>query len=77
MDHKWRQFPAAIFFTWLSVDGCYALYWLINDPQALHAMRSANAPASLALYGICGVIWLYRGTLHQLARETRAVLGAP
>ena len=56
MERNWRLLPLALFCTWLSVDGCYALYWHFKDPAALEAMRSANAPASLALYGICGVI---------------------
>ncbi|GHT85015.1 hypothetical protein AGMMS49543_15680 [Betaproteobacteria bacterium] len=74
LERKWRLLPLAAFFTWLSVDGCYAFYWYFKDPEALHAMRSANAPASLALYGICGVIWLYRGSLKGLARELRNAL---
>ena len=74
LERKWQLLPLAVFFTWLSVDGCYALYWYFKDPEALRAMRSANAPASLALYGICSVIWLYRGTLMDLLRETRAAV---
>ena len=72
LERNWRALPAALFFTWLSVDGCYALYWHFQDPDALHAMRSANAPASLVLYGVCGLIWLYRGTLKELLSEVRA-----
>jgi hypothetical protein len=30
-------------------------------------MREANFFASLSLYGICGVLWLYRGSLLDLA----------
>ena len=80
LERNWRAMPIALFYTWLSVDGCYALYWHFNDPAALDAMRSANAPASLALYGICGVIWLYRGSLKDLLAEVRAAViskGAP
>ncbi|MGP1684838.1 MAG: hypothetical protein ACTS8S_21145 [Giesbergeria sp.] len=65
LERNWRNFPFAIASTWFSADGCYALYWHFKDPVALDYMRSANAPASLALYGICGVIWLYRGTLRM------------
>lgn len=81
LEHKWRLVPLAAFFAWLSVDGSYALYWYFKDPGALHAMRLANAPASLALYGACGVIWLYRGSLKGLVHEIHAALapgrGAP
>jgi hypothetical protein len=66
LNRKWRQLPLAIFCTWFSVDGCYVIYWHFKNPAALDLMRSANAPASLALYGICGVVWLYRGTLKEL-----------
>ncbi|MFT3898086.1 MAG: hypothetical protein QM719_10410 [Thermomonas sp.] len=66
LDRKWRQLPLAILSAWLSVDGGYALYWHFRDPAALALMRSANAPASLALYVACGGIWLYRGTLREL-----------
>jgi hypothetical protein len=34
-------------------------------------MRDANFFASLSLYGMCGVIWLYRGSLRQLCSEIR------
>jgi len=72
LERNWRQLPVAIAATWLSVDGFYALYWHFMDPNALALMRSANAPASLALYGLCGVIWLYRGSLKVMAGEVRA-----
>jgi len=76
LERKWRQLPMASFATWFSVDGCYALYWHFKDPAALELMRSANAPASLGLYGICGVIWLYRGSLKELYLEFRNVVCA-
>jgi hypothetical protein len=63
---QWRCFPQMLFFTWLTVDGVYALYWHFQDPQALAAMRAANFPASLSLYWMCGLIWYYRGTLKEL-----------
>jgi hypothetical protein len=66
LDRKWRHWPAMFFVTWLAVDGCYAVYWSFKDPVALEMMRAANFPASLSLYGMCGVLWLYRGSLGQL-----------
>jgi hypothetical protein len=74
LERRWRQFPAAIFCTWFSVDGCYAIYWHFKDPVALDLMRTANAPASLGLYGMCGVAWLYRGTLRALRNEALDVV---
>lgn len=66
VERQWRQFPLMLFFTWWTVDGCYALYWYFNDPLALEYMRSANAPASLCLYWICGLIWYWQGSLEEL-----------
>ncbi|MDR1661042.1 MAG: hypothetical protein LBR95_01230 [Azoarcus sp.] len=73
VERKWRQLPLAVFSTWFSVDGCYAIYWHFKDPAVLDFMRSANAPASLALYGICGLIWLHRGTLRELYTLIKAI----
>ena len=55
-----------LFVTWFTVDGCYAIYWHYKSPAALELMRAANFPASLSLYGMCGIIWIYRGSLGQL-----------
>ena len=71
LDRKWRNAPLAIFSTWFSVDGCYAIYWYFKDPVALDFMRSANAPASFVLYGTCGLIWLHKGTLTELYTQVR------
>lgn len=69
LERRWKLWPLAAFWTWFSVDGCYWIYWHFRDPRALNLMRSANFPASLALYGICAVIWLYRGSLRELRDE--------
>ncbi len=66
IERRWRLWPLMLFFTWFTVDGCYAIYWHFKDPVALELMRAANFPASLSLYGICGLVWLYRGSLRQL-----------
>ena len=71
LERNWRCVPLALFSTWFTVDGCYTLYWYFKDPIALQYMRSANFFASLVLYGTCGVIWLYRGTLRQMFAEFR------
>lgn len=71
LERRWRFLPAALFATWFTVDGCYWLYWRAVDPIALEMMRDANFLASLALYGMCGVLWLYRGTLRELVRDIR------
>lgn len=66
LERKLRLWPAMLLATWFTVDGCYAIYWHFQDPVALEMMRAANFPASLSLYGMCGILWLYRGSLGQL-----------
>lgn len=69
LERRWRWFPVMLFATWFTVDGSYAMYWFFKDPEALDMMRDANWPASLSLYGMCGIVWLYRGSLKQLYFE--------
>lgn len=78
IERRWTRFPLMLFFTWFTVDGCYWLYWSARNPEALALMRDVNFPASLTLYGICGLGWLYRGSLGQLRTQVGlAVLGTP
>ena len=74
LERRWKLWPAMVFFTWFTVDGCYWLYWRAVDPVALELMRDANWPASLSLYGMCGVIWLYQGSLAELAANLKQVV---
>jgi hypothetical protein len=71
LERRWRLWPAMLFATWFTVDGSYWLYWHFKNPVVLELMRSVNFPASLSLYGMCGIVWLYRGSLRQLASEIR------
>ena len=71
VERKWQRLPAMLFATWFSVDGSYAIYWHYKNPVALDMMRDANFFASLSLYGICGVLWLYRGSLKDFASDLR------
>ena len=70
LERRWQQWPLMLFTVWFSVDGCYWLYWRYTNPAALD-MRIANFPASLSLYGLCGVLWLYRGSLRELLADVR------
>jgi hypothetical protein len=36
-------------------------------------MREANFWASLSLYGMCGVVWFYRGSLKQMYAELKTL----
>ncbi|QLQ31493.1 MAG: hypothetical protein HZT40_07685 [Candidatus Thiothrix singaporensis] len=71
LERKWRWLPLVLFYTWFTVDGCYWLYWRSVDPNVLDMMRDANFPASLSLYGMCGLVWYYKGTFKQLLTDIR------
>lgn len=71
IERRWRDFPLMIFATWWAVDGCYALYWWLKDPAVLEYMRTANAPASLSLYWMCGLVWFWNGTLKELVTRLK------
>jgi hypothetical protein len=74
LARQWRLIPVAALATWLAVDGVYALYWYLRDPEVLGLMRSANAQASLPLYGLSGMLCVYRGSLRELATDLRSAL---
>lgn len=74
IERRWRYFPTMLFFTWFTVDGCYSIYWSIKDPQALALMRDVNFLASLSLYLMCGLVWLYRGSLKDLIHDIKLLL---
>jgi len=74
VERRWHDWPFMLLLTWWCVDGCYALYWWLVDPQALMLMRDANWPASLALYWICGLVWFWNGTLLELLCKIMAGL---
>lgn len=74
LERRWKLWPAMLLTTWWTVDGCYALYWYFKNPVALALMRDANAPASLALYGMCGLVWLYRGSLNEMLIDIRTFI---
>ena len=71
LERQWRAVPMALFLTWFTVDGCYAIYWYLKDPAVLALMRDVNFPASLSLYGMCGLVWLYQGSLRQAWQAVR------
>jgi hypothetical protein len=70
LERQWRNWPAMLLATWFTIDGSYWLYWRSVNPDALQ-LRDANFLASLTLYLMCGVIWLYRGSLSELLVEIK------
>jgi len=75
VERRWRHWPVMLFLTWWCVDGCYALYWSIVDPEALAFMRSANAPASLCLYLIWGLVWYWNGSVRDAINALKKIFG--
>ena len=65
VERQWKNWLSMLVVTWFAVDGCYWLYWRWQDPVALEMMREANAPASLSLYWMCGLVWYFRGTVRE------------
>jgi hypothetical protein len=72
IERQWKWFPLMLFYTWFSIDGCYWIYWHFKNPAALALMRNANFFASLSLYGMCGLVWHYEGTVRQFIADARA-----
>lgn len=66
VERQWKAMPLMLLATWWTVDGCYSLYWYFRDPNVLAAMREANAPASLCLYWMCGLVWYWNGSVREL-----------
>ncbi len=69
---RWRLLPLALFGMWWSVDGVYWAYWAWRNPEVLAMMRSANAPASACLYGLCAMIWLHDGSLRDVLKMKKS-----
>lgn len=57
---------AALFAAWFCVDGVYVLY---HGFVGNRMDREGNFRASLPLYFLAGMIWLYRGSLSELRRD--------
>ncbi len=74
VERQWRNFPLMLFYTWFTVDGCYWLYWHFTNPQAVELMRDANFLASLTLYGMCGLVWYYHGTLKEFILAAKELI---
>jgi hypothetical protein len=64
----------ALVLAWAVIDGSYTAY----NTWMGHAMdRSANFPASAALYFLAGVLWSYQRSLGQLIQDLRPSYGGP
>lgn len=66
VERRWKYVPFMLFYTWFTVDGSYWIYWHFKDPAVLAYMREVNFPASLCMYGLCGLVWYFNGSLKEL-----------
>lgn len=59
---------------WWCVDGVYVLYHTLAGNAML---RDANFRASLPLFFLCGMLWLYRGSLAELRLDLARLCERP
>ncbi len=76
LERRWDRLPVALLFAWLGSAGIYQAWWLWRDPRALMLMSDAAIPANLALYLMCGLFWLYRGSLAAWVSDCRGAVHA-
>lgn len=76
VERRWRERLAMLFLTWFGIHGCNAANWSVANPDAPALMRHANAPTSLSLLWTVGLLWMYRGSLSEIAQQaTRRMRG--
>jgi hypothetical protein len=59
------QLLAAFIPAFLAVDWSY---WLYHSAVGNRMLRWENFKTSMALYFLCGMLWFYRGSLHELLK---------
>lgn len=69
----WRMLLPAAFCAWFSIDGSY---WLYNLAIGHNYVREANAIASTPLYFICGLVWMWDGSIKDFICSMRLSLPA-
>ena len=74
LTRRWSLMPAALLAAWGTVYGCYVGYWHVVDPSVSVALPSLAIAEVAALFMICGLIWLYQGSLKELACNLRTAL---
>ena len=65
------QIIAAIIPPLFAVDWSYWLYHTIMGNQML---RWENFKVSMALYFICGLIWLYQGSMQNMKADLKSIV---
>jgi len=65
---QWKKMPLAVFWWLATVDMSYYIYHSLLGNEMI---RLENFFASTALYWLCGFIWIYRGSIKELAQLIR------
>jgi len=62
----------ALAIAWLVVDASYLIYHrLVGNP----VYRADNFKASMPIFFMAGMFWLYRGSLAEMIRDVRRAIG--
>jgi cell shape-determining protein MreD len=70
-ERNWSQFPLAVFYGWLCVDGSY---WLWHTLAGNEMLRADQWQTSLCLFLICGFLWLPKTDVATIAASLRQSL---
>jgi uncharacterized protein len=62
LGRHFRLYPAALFWTWFTVDG---IYWFYHRFVGNEMLRAENLSTSTPLFLLMGCFWLYRGSLRD------------
>lgn len=65
LGRHFRLYPAALFWTWFTVDG---IYWFYHRFVGNEMLRTENLATSTPLFLLMGCFWLYRGSLRDFQR---------
>lgn len=65
LGRHFRLYPAALFWTWFTVDG---IYWFYHRFVGNEMLRAENFTTSTPLFLLMGCFWLYRGGLRDFQR---------
>lgn len=77
IQRRWKMMPFALILAWLTIDGIYFAWNSQRLGLLMDDFRRANWPASTCLYLLCGMIWLYRGSLKDFATSLQALRKGP
>lgn len=71
IERRWLMMPVALLAGWFSVDLVY--FWWNRDlgPEMVDIFRQANWLPSLCLYLLCGLFWLYKGSISDFSTNLR------